>query len=105
MAGCHVELEGKKWFLCVFSTVVEFYGIVIYVLWQEFVILAVLAMDKYKTTIYILRQTGSDLVLLLFALLNWANRKRQQLQRRERKIPLLVLVLTAISLTRVYQLI
>lgn len=51
-----------------------------WVLWHRFVILAGLAMDKYKTTIYILRQTGSDMVLLLFILLNWANRKRQQLQ-------------------------
>lgn len=76
-----------------------------WVLWHRFVILAVLAMDKYKTTIYILRQTGSDMMLLLFALLNWANRKRQQLQWWEWKMPLLVLVLTAISLTRDYQLI
>lgn len=29
VAGCHVELEGEKGFLCVFSTVVEFYGIVL----------------------------------------------------------------------------
>lgn len=29
MAGCHQELEGKKWLLCVFSTVVEFYGIAV----------------------------------------------------------------------------
>lgn len=76
-----------------------------WVLWHCFVILAVLAMDKYKTTIYILRQTGSYMVLLLFTLLNWANRKRQQLQWWEWKMPLLVLVLTAISLTRDYQLI
>lgn len=27
VAGCHQELERKKWLLCVFSTVVEFYGI------------------------------------------------------------------------------
>lgn len=26
VAGCHQGLEGKKWLLCVFSTVVEFYG-------------------------------------------------------------------------------
>lgn len=26
MAGCHQELEEKKWLLCVSSTVVEFYG-------------------------------------------------------------------------------
>lgn len=49
-------------------------------LWHCFVILAVLAIDKHRRTIYIPRQTGSDMVLLLFSLLNWANRKRQQLQ-------------------------
>lgn len=62
-------------------------------------------MDKHKRTIYILREIGSDMALLLFALLNWANRKEQQLQWWEGKMPLLVLLLTAVSLARVYQLI
>lgn len=62
-------------------------------------------MDKHKRTIYIPRQTGSDMALPLFALLNWANRKRQQLQWWEGKMPLLVLLETAVSLARVYQLI
>jgi len=45
------------------------------------------------------------MALPLFALLNWANRKRQQLQWWEGKMPLLVLLETAVSLARVYQLI
>lgn len=73
VAGCHVGLEGKKNSPFVFSA--QCPG-----LWHCFVILAVLAIDKHRRTIYIPRQTGSDMVLLLFSLLNWANRKRQQLQ-------------------------